>query len=294
VFVTRSVVLATLAALTLGAGIARADEASVCGEAYEDAQLLMRPGPDTSLLRARERARTCTRPACKEWVVTDCSKWLLEIEARIPTVVFTATTSDGTDVSDVAVASSIGRVLTSRLDGRAIEVEPGEDDFTFTSTDGRTKKVHAVVREGVRAQLVSVVFEPPEASPAPVPAPAAAPPRAITAPAPEKPNADERATFAQVGYGVGAAGLVGVVIGAIFGLRALGEKADAECVAGRCEREPLDAARASATASTIAFAVGGVLVGAGAALVLGAPWLGARSGRSRASAARPFLLGTTW
>lgn len=80
-----------------------------------------------------------------------------------------------------------------------------------------------------------------------------------------------------IGYIVGGAGAVGLVVGAGFGLSAISLKGDrdARCTAdGFCEQEGVDKdkdARRAATVSTIGFITGGVLAAGGVVLVLTAP-----------------------
>lgn len=78
--------------------------------------------------------------------------------------------------------------------------------------------------------------------------------------------------------GVGAAGVVGVVIGSVFGARAFSTWSDAKqnhCGGGTvCDEEGLalgDRARSAGTVSTVAFVAGGALVAGGVALWLTAP-----------------------
>lgn len=89
-----------------------------------------------------------------------------------------------------------------------------------------------------------------------------------------------------VGVVVGGVGLVGVVVGAVFGVQSLRKNADSDshCTVGtpdRCDEVGhglRNDARTAATISTVAFAVGAAAVAAGVVLVATAP-----SGRSNAS-----------
>ena len=69
----RSWILVAVAALTGSLPTAvRADEGSVCVDAYEKSQMLMRPASGQStLLPAREMLHTCMRSGCKEWMLAD-------------------------------------------------------------------------------------------------------------------------------------------------------------------------------------------------------------------------------
>src|SRR5262245_51611728 len=114
-----------------------ADEPTVCQEVYEQSQVLMKSKAGKStLLPAREMLRTCVRSNCKDWALVDCARWLSEVEARIPTVVFSARDSAGRDLTDVRVATPTDVSIASRLDGHALEMEPGEHSFVFIAPDG--------------------------------------------------------------------------------------------------------------------------------------------------------------
>ena len=53
-----------------------------CLKAYEESQTLRRAG---QLIDARDRAITCSQPACPKRMVPECSMWASEIGAAIPT-----------------------------------------------------------------------------------------------------------------------------------------------------------------------------------------------------------------
>lgn len=256
---------------------APSSDADACTSSYEGAQELMRPNrSESKLLVARESLRTCLRSNCKSWMVADCSKWLSEVETRIPTVVFSAKNTAGRDITDVKVTSNNGAPIAETLDGRSIEMEPGLHDFVFTASDGTKLDKRTLVREGDKAQNISVVFEAP---------PGERPPPTLAG-GTSTDTRPERNTHSlrYLGYGLAGAGVVGLGIGAFFGLSAIQKKNDANCSAdGFCDPgtrgDALDAARVS----TIAFIAGGVLAAGGVALIILAP-------SSRASSARVSTL----
>jgi hypothetical protein len=113
---------------------------------------------------------------------------------------------------------------------------------------------------------------PPRPRPPPPPALASAP-----APAPESPP-DPGSTRRWLGVGVGGVGVVGVALGAVFGLRAkskLNQSNDGPCDASdTCDAGGLALrhdASGAATLSTVFFAVGGVALAGGVVLYLTAP-----------------------
>jgi hypothetical protein len=87
-----------------------------------------------------------------------------------------------------------------------------------------------------------------------------------------------------VAMGLGGAGVVGVAIGAVFGLRSISKHSDYEalCTRGLCAASagPIhDQAVSAGNASTVAFLVGGALVAGGAVLWFVAPKSGAPMAR---------------
>jgi hypothetical protein len=80
-----------------------------------------------------------------------------------------------------------------------------------------------------------------------------------------------------LGVTVASVGVVGVIVGAVFGVISMSHKSEAEpyCVGDECtEQQGVDAKHAAVVTgnlSTISFVVGGVLVAGGAVLWLTAP-----------------------
>src|SRR5262245_35847526 len=138
-----------------------------CANAYERGQEL-RQG--AKLRRAREVLLGCSRAACGEFVQRECSKWITQIDAETPSMVLLAKDEAGVAVLDVEVTMD-GELLTSRLDGRAVSVDPGMHDFTFKAPSGATIERRVAISLGERNRMVSVDIP---AGPARAPAPAAA------------------------------------------------------------------------------------------------------------------------
>ncbi|MBX3224594.1 MAG: hypothetical protein KF795_29030 [Labilithrix sp.] len=244
-------------------------DAEVCSSAYERAQVSMKPSPGQpgTLLQARGELLTCLRSGCKDWMVADCSRWLPEVEARIPTVVFSARNTARRDLIDVRVTTADGKELASRLDGRMLEAEPGEHTFVFVTPEGARVERHVLVREGEKSQSVTAVFEAPAEELA-----ALSPATGATANAADRGPKSSTSTLQYIGYGAAGAGVIGLGVGAVFGISALMKKGDANCDAnGECDDPHLSDAVSAARTSTIGFIAGGVLLAGGVSLVLFAP-----------------------
>jgi hypothetical protein len=238
-------------------GRAHADDLAACSDAAEKGQELR---DSHRLIEARERFRECANSACPAVIQKDCIGWLEQAERSLPTVVLSAKDANGSDVTDVRVSVD-GRPFVNELSGQAMPIDPGSHVFHFERGDGTTQERRAPIREGEKNQTVVVVLGTPHDGAAEAPAAAS------------RPNEGSRqgAPWRTVGWAAGAIGLVGLAVGAVFGLMAVSDKSDAHCVGGECDAEPLASARRHATVSTIGFVAGGALLAGGTALVLFAP-----------------------
>jgi hypothetical protein len=253
--------VAVLGSVLLSSAAASAEEPDACKVSYEGAQVSMMKTADgkSQLIKAREHLRTCLRSTCKDWVVTDCSRWLTEVEGRIPTVVFSAHDTAGHDLTDARVTTEDGEVVLATLDGRAMEMDAGARVYVFVRPDGTKREVRVLVREGEKAQTVRAIFDAP---------PGAEPVRPLVE---VKTRGAEPATLKYVGYGVAGLGVVGIAIGSVFGLEAMSVKNGGNCDASGCDPGTGDDARAAANVATVGFIAGAALLAGGVALVLLSP-----------------------
>jgi hypothetical protein len=247
--------LALFAALPVTS--ARATDTKVCDAAYEQAQAAR---DAKQLTLARDQLRVCARAKCPAFMVKDCTGWLAEVEAHLPTVVLVALDAAGAVLPDVSVAVD-GAATLRKLDGTAWEVDPGRHTFTFVQPDGTTVDKALVVVEGQKDQRVTVTL----GAPAPVPvAPAPATPA-------EKPAPSAPFPYRTVGYAVGGVGVAGLIVGTIFGIEALSTKSSHCHGDGGCSPGEASTALAQGNVSTVGFVAGGVLAAGGLTLVLVAP-----------------------
>jgi hypothetical protein len=246
--------LALFAATFLATTGALAGDPTACLDAASKGQKLQRAH---HLVEAREQLRICAAAACPAVVQSDCANWLDAVEKALPSVVVSAKSGAGVDLFDVKVTMD-GQPFAPKLDGRAIPVDPGPHVFHFEAADGKTIDQRLLVKEGVASQAVTVVIGPPPAQPAATPA------------QPEKAETKKTASpLRTIGWVTGAVGVVGLGVGAAFGLIAMGDKSDANCnAANQCLSDPLASARSAALISDIGFIAGGVLVATGATLVI--------------------------
>jgi hypothetical protein len=146
------VVSALFASLTV-ATVAQADDKQACNDAYRQAQVLRN---DHKLVEAREQLRVCAGGSCPGFIAKDCSDWLKADESKTPSVVLAAKNPAGADLFDVKVTMD-GAPLSSKLDGLAIDVDPGPHTFAFDAPEGHAEQ-KIVVAEGAKAQRVAVTF----------------------------------------------------------------------------------------------------------------------------------------
>lgn len=150
----------TLAALLLATS-AHAQTKTECAASYEQAQQLRKAG---KLQDARARLRVCTAQACPEFERVDCDRWLGEVEASMPTVVFHVL-DDNRELQNARIELD-GALFTKRVDGRAVEIDPGEHVFRVVLDDGRAMEKQVTTLQGQKDRVLDFVFAKP-AGPAP-------------------------------------------------------------------------------------------------------------------------------
>lgn len=235
---TLSAALSSIVFLTPPAE-ARADQKQECSAAYDATQSLRDEG---KLLDARRQALVCSGAPCPAFVREDCTQWLSEIDAVVPTVVFTAKDAAGSNTLAVRVILD-GRVLLDHLDGSAVAVDPGAHHVHFEIAAMGALEKEIMVQKGQKTRVIDASFEssvakpsPPLAKPEPAPAPKSAPPplkvvvpivtvpavapvseplKPATPPAPSTPPVTTTPTWARIsggtGLGLAVIGSVGIV-----------------------------------------------------------------------------------
>ncbi len=222
---------------------------------------------DDKLSAAREQLRLCASPSCPAVVRADCTKRLDELEAVQPAIIFEVKDGSGRDLSLVTVTAD-GRPLAEKLDGKALQVDPGEHIFVFTVPDQAPVTESFVLREGDKERRERIVIG------APV-LPTAAPVST------ETPRGAQEAHGLGgqkvVGLIAGGVGVAGIAVGSVFGLLTASainqQKADCTnaATAATCPR-PQQAVSdhstwtTNSTISTTAFIAGGALLVTGVVL----------------------------
>jgi hypothetical protein len=195
------------------------------------------------------------------------------------------------DLVDVRVSAD-DRPLLSRVDGKAVPMNPGAHVLHFEGPGGVTLDRQVVVREGQKDQPVAVVLGLPAAAvvvvPRPVTPPAPLPlvetPPPVPAPTGSAAPAGAGHSRRVLGLAIGGVGVGGLAIGAIFGALASSSwsSVTTQCPTFKgCSSavgNDRDSAATSATVSTVGFIAGGVLAATGLTLFLTAPKDTAKAG----------------
>jgi hypothetical protein len=243
-----------IALTSTSTSIATADTGQ-CVASSEHAQNFRDEG---KLVAARAELLVCAAEACPTVIRKDCADWLVDVDARLPSIILDARDAGGHDVAAVRVSLD-GVLLVARIDGKAIPVDPGEHTLRFTPEQGAPVEQRLVVRERDKGRLVRVVL--PSADPASAP-PASAPPPVKKEAEPPAVPAERRIPL--VSYVLGGVSLVGVAGFVYFWLSAVSEAKDLQqtCASRGCVESDLSPPRTKATISAVSLGVG-----VGAALV---------------------------
>lgn len=224
---------------------AREPDRTTCLDAYERGQVLLRAG---TLRAAREQLVVCARAPCPAVLQPECVQWLDDATRRMPSVVVVLRTDRGEDVPEASLSVD-GKLVASRLDGRSVEIDPGEHVLRVETTARPrpwAKSVNVLASEGDKGRIVAVTM-PTEAS-----EPEAGPPA-------------QRGAFPLPGWiALGVAG-AGALTFATFAL--LGEQQYGELERCRPSCDPSDVKRADTFYAIGDIGLGVALVSAGVAAV---------------------------
>jgi hypothetical protein len=141
-----------------------------------------------------------------------------------------------------------GKLLTERLDGKPISLDPGEHDLEVEDENGKQIKQHLLVRVGEQNRIVKLKF-------------------VEKADAPEPPVVHQTSVspWAWVMYGVGGLGLGSFALFAITGRQDV--QTLRETCAPHCEQGAIDRARTKLIVGDVSLVVGLAAVGVGTWLV---------------------------
>jgi hypothetical protein len=262
------VAAATALAIALPSAPAHAaDDKQQCVEGYEQSQHLRRDG---KLRAAHERLVVCSNRACPQATQLDCTRWLAEVEQAQPTIVVSAKGPGGQEIAGVRVLVD-GEVAAERLDGRAIDVDPGLRRVRAESADGRVLEQNVLFREGEKLRAIEFSFPP--ASPPP-----AAAPVVVGGPGPKPSREPGGWSPPLASYLLGGAGLAAVVVGTYLDVSGKDQETNLkDTCAPNCSHSSVEAMRTRVLAGDIVLGAGVASVASAVVIAIVSPRSGARA-----------------
>jgi hypothetical protein len=217
-------------------------ETDQCIEQHAGSQKLRKNG---SLLAAQKLLLSCSRQACPGPIRTECSQWAQEVEASIPTMLIEVSAADGSLLGDVEVYID-GELREQKLSGLPLAVDPGEHQIEVRprGEEPRKRKVLVVLDDKRRRVRIE--------------APAST--AATAKPVETEPGFAVQAPGAPAII-VGSLGVGGLIVGTVFGVRALEQASELEKCRPDCDRDDAEAMHREAIASDVALWTGVALIG---------------------------------
>jgi hypothetical protein len=260
----RSIAAAAVLAGTL-AGAAEARAESSCATPYVKAQELRL---DKKLRAAREELVACAQKSCPAFIQSECSSWLADVEAALPTVVFDVRDASGHPVEGARLLVD-GELRQARIDGTSVAVDPGVRKFRVEGA-GAPAETHVAVREGEKDRVISITL-------ARAVAPAAAGDAVTAPPGAEASDAVGTAGVPWSAWALGGLGTVALGSFAFFAISGYSAQLDMEhgC-APYCSESRMTSLRARYLAADVSL-------GVAALAAAGAVWI-ALSSRDRVRA----------
>jgi hypothetical protein len=222
----------------------------LCLQQHEKAQLDLQ---QKKLRAARQALRGCSQASCPLAIRADCGEWLIAANNVAPSVVLSARTKAG-DQAEVRVLMD-GELIATRLDGKAIDVDPGEHVFRFELPPHAPIERRVIILEGEKARVLSVHFGDAEgASP-------------LVPPGLPGEAAEERRPVPAAVYALGGVALAGVGVFTGFAIAGTSERSSllSRC-APFCSDDEVQSVQRKFLIADIALGTG--IVAAGSAAVL--------------------------
>jgi hypothetical protein len=259
----------------------------ICKIAYKSAKEREK---SSRLREASEFYLACAKATCSAFLKQVCTTRYAQLQIDIPSIVPVVTDERGVTVYDVQVTMD-GELLTSRLDGRALPVEPGTHDFSFDTGKGGAVSQKILIVQGQRNRPISVSVGkrgqksvlvasvmPAETMRAPEPATASEPIAPEKAPArPEAPEGSSSNEGAPehvsegprpkesgpgvLPYLIGATGVAAVGAGTLLLMWGRKDNTELAQCSPSCQPSSVDRVRSLYTAADLSFGVGLAAIG---------------------------------
>jgi hypothetical protein len=129
-------------------------EKQACLAAFEAAQQLR---ANQKLVAAREELVRCGQASCPGVVREKCVEWLPEVDSALPSLLVAVKDRRGEDAVDVEVRID-GELVTRRLDGSPIPVDPGPHTLQVTIRGSKPKDKRIVAQQGDKLRRIELSF----------------------------------------------------------------------------------------------------------------------------------------
>jgi hypothetical protein len=245
---------ATMAAalMSIDAPAHGADAKAQCISAYEQGQKLKQ---ESKLFDARRQLLICTREVCPELLRTDCEQWLKEVDQTMPSVVIAAKDPKGTDITEVRVVID-GKEAAERLDGKAIQLDPGDHVLVFEHAGEKAEERKVLIREGEKHRVIHITF-------------------GAQSKGGGEPPADHGRPIPALTWVFGGLGVVALGSFAYFGLKGKSEADSYQQCKPYCSQSDIDATHTKLIVADVSLGVGVVSIAVATYLLVARP--GARS-----------------
>jgi len=128
-------------------------DVTACVQAHTSGQREAKAG---HLKAASEAFASCvSRDGCPDAIRSECADFYKTTERNIPTLIFAGLDQTGSDLIEVRVFAD-DQLLTERLDGRPIALDPGEHHIRYELPSGQVLESEVLVREGEKNRIVSL------------------------------------------------------------------------------------------------------------------------------------------
>jgi hypothetical protein len=225
-----------------------APEVVACAEDYEAAQVEAKGG---HLKAAVEKAVSCAQERCPAYVRSDCLRFVDEYKAQTPSIIVVARDKNGCDTTDAQVSVD-GKLVLEKVDGRAIELDPGEHVVSVALPGVPVEEQRIVATQSQKDRQLSF-------GDARAPGCKTSGKSGIERPPPPPPAKTERSPMTVAGLVLGGLGLGALATSAGFGIAGFVQRGELdECKP--CSEYRIDGVRRT-------FIIGDVLLASGAALL---------------------------
>jgi hypothetical protein len=125
---------------------------AACKVAYKSAQEREK---SSHLREAQDLYLQCSKVICGAFMRPECTTKYTQLQSDVPSVIPVVTDETGAAKADVQVKVD-GELLTSKLDGRALPVDPGMHEFVFSTDSGVIATEKIMIVAGQRNSPISV------------------------------------------------------------------------------------------------------------------------------------------